>query len=194
MSTGPATKRSSTSLSVKAMSGFRRFIKRARSWPGTGKAFLRGAIGTIKDAEAHFQSVQEKSEQIRQHLESTGQKLVFGNVGLAISAWAKMEEMLVVIVAMLLRVPAEKAGLMMYSILNFNSWIEIINVLFEIDRQLIPLRSKWTKIAERIRRIKDQRDQLAHHPIEGTLVAIKAPSLDVRTKPKNSGRWMQSKS
>lgn len=145
---------------------------------------IRGAARILNDPEAHFRDLQEKSNEIERRLNETGQKVVFGNVGLAISSWARMEEMLVVIVAMLLRVPNEKAGLVMYSILNFNSWIEIINVLFELDDQFRPFRRKWSKIGERIRSMKDQRDQLAHHSIEHTSIVIRASILDVRTKTK----------
>ena len=86
-------------------------------------------------------------------------------LGRALTAWAKMEESLVVIVMHLLRVHPEKAGLLMYSIINFNTWLFIINDLFEMDKTLGHFRSKFGKISERIRRVKDRRDQIAHYSI-----------------------------
>lgn len=163
---------------------FGRFIRKVHSRLTNLRDTLSGIVATIKDSDAHMHEIQEKHREIQRGLAETNQKVVFGTVGLAISAWAKMEEILVVMVAMLLRVPNEKAGLMMYSIINFNSWIDIINGLFDVDDQLRPLKRRWTKISEKIRAIKDQRDQIAHHPFEATVIAIKGSPLDIRNKTK----------
>lgn len=166
------------------MSDLRRFIAKIGGWPKGLKARAGAVVSIIKDAEAHYRDLKAKDDDVRSRLQDTNQKLVFGNVGLALSYWAKMEEAIVVIAALLLRVPNEKAGLMMYSILNFNSWLDIINSLFDIDDTLLPFKGRWSKVSRRIRAIKDQRDQLAHHPIEGTSTAIKASVLDIRQKTK----------
>ena len=77
-----------------------------------------------------------------------------------------MEELIVAIASLLLRSNGTKAGLIFYSIINFNVWLTIIHDLFELDTKLSPFQSRWNKISERIRRIKDQRDQLAHHSVQ----------------------------
>ncbi len=164
------------------MSRLTRLIRKPLSWPSNVRSFIGGIIGVIKEGEVYANKLQEQMKSLNRSIVDTDQKLVFGSVGLAISSWAKMEEMLVVLVSILLRVPGEKAGLIMYSILNFNSWIEIVTMLFELDADLKPLQKRWNKLAERIRSIKDQRDQLAHHPIAESAAFIKAPLLDVRIK------------
>src|SRR5579864_7266594 len=57
----------------------------------------------------------------------------YAAVGKGISNWSKMEERLVGVVAKLLRTPDMKAGLVMYSIMNFHTWINIIDDLFALD-------------------------------------------------------------
>ena len=63
------------------------------------------------------------------------------------------------------RTDAAKTGLVLYSIINFNVWLSIIHDLFEMDEALTPFQKRWNKISERIRQIKDTRDQLAHHSV-----------------------------
>lgn len=81
----------------------------------------------------------------------------------------------------------------MYSIINFSVWLQLVGDLFEIDGLLSPHKKRWNKISKRIRKIKDQRDQLAHHPVIpdpnsirglGLGAALQAPKFDTRTKTK----------
>src|SRR5207302_4383682 len=57
--------------------------------------------------------------------------------------------------------------------------------LFELDDELSQYRRRWGKLGERIRQIKDHRDQLAHHPVQmgdADNPLIKPSDLDIRTK------------
>src|SRR5207237_10580384 len=94
-----------------------------------------------------------------------------------------MDEALVIITGQHLRTPSQKAGLIMYSIFNFATWLTIINSLFELDDELSQYRRRWGKLGERIRQIKDHRDQLAHHPVQmgdADNPLIKPSDLDIR--------------
>jgi hypothetical protein len=115
----------------------------------------------------------------------TRQQELFAAVGMALTAWSRMEEMLVAFVAVLLQTSAEKAGVIMYSTINFNTWLSLIHDLFELDETQAKFRGRFDKISERIRRIKDRRDQLAHHSIRLTGDPfVRASKFDVRSKSK----------
>jgi len=90
---------------------------------------------------------------------------LFMVVGHALSAWARMEDSLVAIARMLLVTKFTKAGAVMYSIINFNVWLSLIDELFVLEPHYSSLKSKWNKINEKLRGIKDTRDRLAHHSI-----------------------------
>lgn len=111
---------------------------------------------------------------------------LLSRVGYAISAWAKMEESLVVIAMHLLRTHPEKAGVVMYSIINPHTWGIIINDLFFVDSKLKKYQRKFNQIFERVRPLIDQRNQIAHHSIRGSDAApqIKSSVFDARTKTK----------
>lgn len=87
-------------------------------------------------------------------------------VGQALSSWAATEEVLVAIASLLLR-SAEivKVGVIMYSIINFNAWLGIIDELFLQEPLYTSLKPKWNKISNRLRGLKKTRDRLAHHTI-----------------------------
>jgi hypothetical protein len=112
--------------------------------------------------------------------------ILFRGIGAALSAWSKMEEIMVVIAMQLLRTSPEKAGVVMYSIINFNTWLSVIHDLFEHDEDFRNFKGRFDKIGERIRRIKDQRDQLAHHSVRITdePPLLKASKFDARPKSK----------
>jgi hypothetical protein len=97
---------------------------------------------------------------------SLHKKELFASVGLALSHWAGMEELLVAIVCLLLRThEANKVGTILYSIINFGAWLQIIGELFTQEPLYVPLKPKWNKISTRLRALKDTRDRLAHHTI-----------------------------
>lgn len=128
----------------------------------------------------HDQDLAEKTERLYR-------QGVFTNVGLALSAWAGMEELLVAIAGLLLGTnDFAKVGTVMYSIISFSVWLGIIDELFSQAPLYSPLKPKWNKINGRLRGLKDIRDRLAHHTIysgDGTpSTALKPARFDVRQK------------
>jgi hypothetical protein len=88
---------------------------------------------------------------------------LFLTVGQALSFYAKVEEQLVAITALLLRTRFQMAGLIMYSIINAYVRFNIIDELFSMSPNLIELKPKWEKIHKKLREMQDKRDRLAHH-------------------------------
>jgi hypothetical protein len=112
-----------------------------------------------------------------------GRRWLYAAVGQSLSTWAMIEENLVVIATLLLKTDSDKAGLIFYSIFNFNTWLNIIGELFRIEADYAKLTSSWNKIARRLRSLKNTRDRLAHQTIfhrrtEGDIAAI-----DVSLRP-----------
>jgi hypothetical protein len=116
---------------------------------------------------------------------------LYTSVGQALSAWAAMEEALVGMAALLLRTSVPKAGIMMYSIINFQVWLNVIGELFSQDELYAPLKPKWNKIYEKLRAMKDTRDDLAHHtvwhadkvsPFVGSHTLLRPAKFDTRQK------------
>jgi hypothetical protein len=117
-------------------------------------------------------------------------------VGQAISHWSSMENRLVQITAHLLGTTEEKAGLIMYSIINRHVWLQLIDDLFVLDGTYPQSLKVWRKIAGSLRAENDIRVQLAHHSISqdqeklSDEIAIQAylrPSKwDVRSKSKKA--------
>jgi hypothetical protein len=87
-------------------------------------------------------------------------------IGRSITSWSLTEGRLVYIAAMLLDATPEKAGLVLYSITNFYTWLSIIDELFAIDPKYRPLRPDWIAIAERLKKLNEVRVRLAHHAVE----------------------------
>jgi hypothetical protein len=122
---------------------------------------------------------------------SVHRRALFTNVGLALSQWAGMEDLLVGIACLLLRThESAKIGIVLYSIVNFNTWLSIIGELFSQEPLYAPLKPRWNKLSERLRALKDTRDRLAHHTIydgpraktyEGD-TALRPGTFDSRTK------------
>jgi len=91
---------------------------------------------------------------------------------------------------MLLRTKPEKAGLILYSTINFSVWINIIDELFAIDEIYLPIKPKWNNLAARMRRVKDDRDRIAHHGVQKPDIpsstigqtVLQSPEMDVRQK------------
>ena len=115
-------------------------------------------------------------------LEQEGETLFFAAVGQTLSFWASVEELLVLITSMLLGTQSTKAGIIMYSIINFNVKLNIINELFSLEPDYRTLEPKWNKINERLRALKDTIDRLAHHTIFSE-DRINASILDTSLKP-----------
>jgi hypothetical protein len=116
-------------------------------------------------------------------------------VGQGISHWSNMETRLVQVAAKLLRTSEAKAGLLMYSIMNFNVWTQIIDDLFVMDGTYAKSLKIWRGIFEILRAENNIRVGLAHYSISqedvdpgDELRAIQAflrpGKLDVRSKSK----------
>jgi hypothetical protein len=104
--------------------------------------------------------------EIGEQWKSVHRQALFSNVGLALSQWAGMEDSLVGITSLLLRThEANKVGIILYSIVNFNAWLGIIGELFSQEPRYKILKPKWNEISEKLRGLKDTRDRLAHHTI-----------------------------
>jgi hypothetical protein len=107
-----------------------------------------------------------------------------------------MEERLVSMVAKLLRTSDAKAGLMMYSIINFHTWIQIIDDLFALDGTYPKSQKIWRDMMKQLKAENDVRVRLAHHAIfhdsiltvlglGGTQFRLQAARLDTRAKTKS---------
>lgn len=139
----------------------------------------------LANAEDHLQTLSNRITEIESKTQSVDREILFSTVGRALTAWSKMEEYLVIMASQMLRVPVEKAGLLMYSILNFGVWLSILHELCDMDETLHPFKKRLGKITERLRRIKDRRDQLAHHSVEMKLKidsVIRPSRFDTRQK------------
>jgi hypothetical protein len=115
-----------------------------------------------KERAQDKQELEASADGIKQLLQKLGDEAVYQTIGHALTAWAHMEAGLVVIFGMLLRTESERAGLILYSIINFNSWLSLIDEFFAIDPLYAPLKPRWNKLNDRLRELKDTRDRLAH--------------------------------
>jgi hypothetical protein len=157
------------------------------------RLFFRTLVGFLLDLPKGVAGLEQKITRLRAQIAAlqeaqiaTERGALFSQIGRALTAWSKMEECLVIMFAMILHIHPYKGGLILYSILNFNVWLSLINDLFDLDDNYRPYKKRWNKISERARRIKDQRDQLAHHavridPKDGE-TAVYSPRGDVRQK------------
>jgi hypothetical protein len=93
------------------------------------------------------------------------EQALFTQVGRALSSWAALEEIMVVIASLLLSNSVQKAGVVMYSIINFGTWLNIISELFPHEELYTHLKPRWDKHTSRLRALKDIRDRLAHHGV-----------------------------
>lgn len=141
---------------------------------------------TAKQKELAIEFIDRETAKSKSEFE----KIFMEAVGRSLSFWAKVEELLVVITGILLGTQSTKAGIIMYSIVNFNVRLNIINELFSIDHDYRRLEPKWNKINEKLRSLRDTRDRLAHHtiyPAEETVsmkigTSLKPARFDVRQK------------
>lgn len=149
---------------------------------------LAGALQALRHPIASLEALPVLLKEARTSLMETDQNVLFLVVGQALSGWARMEEGLVLVLALLLRTNTQKSGIILYSTINFNAWLSIIDELFVLDPALISFKPRWNKISERIRRIKDLRDSLAHHSFRkplsesSTSVTLRPSKYDLRQK------------
>lgn len=126
-------------------------------------------------------------------LKSTHRWALYTSVGQALTQWAALEDLLVGIACLLLRThEANKVGIVLYSIVNFNVWLGIIEELFSQEPLYLALKPTWNKLSSRLRGLKETRDRLAHHTIyEGDKAAtvdgdtsLRPSQFDLRQKNK----------
>ncbi len=147
--------------------------------------YLRGAAQALLNLQKYAEEQRAFIDKLDAEFKDSERNQLFLMIGQALSAWATMEEFLVIIVAHLLVVKTQQAGLIMYSILNFNVWLSLIHDLMGLNPKLAPVQTRWNKISERIRKIKDLRDQLAHHSVSHAAeVHLKPSQFDIRQKTK----------
>lgn len=148
------------------MFDFDRFVRRTRRRFRSRYYFARGvfvAILHIHHWVEYQKAMMEEQERRADELFKKNDNGVYVAVGTALTSWATMEQAIVFIAAHLLRTEPEKAGLVLYSIINFSVWISLIDELFAVDTIFAPLKPKWNKLADRLRQLKDDRDTIAHH-------------------------------
>jgi hypothetical protein len=89
----------------------------------------------------------------------------YSAVGQGISFWTSMEARLVQIAARLMGTTDEKAGLLLYSIMNFHSWLNSIDELFALEPRYSEQRQPWQDTSAKLRGLNDTRVRLAHHTV-----------------------------
>jgi hypothetical protein len=140
----------------------------------------------IKDASPGDEEVHKTIEDMEAAKLTLERRWLFTVIGQALSSWALIEENLVAIAAMLLRIERQEAGLILYSIINFNTWLSIIEELFKMKDEYTELISEWHKISDRLRGLKTTRDNLAHQTVyyggRDKDVALRPAPFDVRTQ------------
>jgi hypothetical protein len=111
-------------------------------------------------------------------------RLFYAGVGQGISQWARMEERLVQITAKLLKTSEKKAGLILYSIINFYVWLDIIDQLFILDASYKDAHAKWQTLVSLLKKENDIRVRLAHHALDLDLkVDYERHSLEAYLRP-----------
>jgi hypothetical protein len=148
-------------------------------------------LGSEESDEQFAALSKVNDEETVEKLKYQHRQAVFASVGLALSRWAQMEELLVVIASVLLRThEAKKVGMIFYSIANFPTWLSIVGQLFSQEPRYASLKPRWNKISERLRELNDTRVRLAHHAVdyadEATILAggtsLKLGEFDIRPK------------
>ena len=110
---------------------------------------------TLSEIDASFERLRGAQEKMENEF--------FALVGKAISLWAHLESLLIGMASLLLRARPEKVGAVLYSIQNFHVWLNIIDELFSIDKQLRQFSGDWPDISSKLRSLNDIRVRLAHN-------------------------------
>lgn len=76
-----------------------------------------------------------------------------------------MEGRIVHLGAELLDSDIQRAGVVFYSITNFNVWLGIIADLLSLNKRLSLAKKEWNGMSNRLRELNDTRVRLAHHTI-----------------------------
>jgi hypothetical protein len=123
--------------------------------------FIRNKI--LDDSDTDKKPFEAEDVEVDAKTKESREEALFTEVGKALSSWAALEEILVCIASLLLTNSVQKAGVVMYSIINFGAWLGIITELFPHEELYTHLKPKWDELTSRLRALKDIRDRLAHH-------------------------------
>ena len=115
-----------------------------------------------QDEKRRWREVHQKDNQLLKESFESG---LFTSLGKSLSLWAALEQCLVITTAGLLFTSEKKAGIVMYSIINFGALLGIIGKLFADDELFVHLKPRWDKLGSRLRALKDMRDRVAHHSV-----------------------------
>jgi hypothetical protein len=156
---------------------------------------LRPIVAKLGSDTPHSQEFADQwavhDQEFGEQWKSVHRKALFTNVGLALSQWAGMEDLLIGIASLLLRThEGKKVGIIFYSIINPNTWCSIIGELFSQEPRYIALKPRWNKLSKRLIELNDTRVRLAHHTIyygdRATTIAgdtsLRPGQFDVRPK------------
>jgi hypothetical protein len=156
---------------------------------------LRPIVAKLGSDTPHSQEFADQwavhDQEFGEQWKSAHRKALFTNVGLALSQWAGMEDLLIGIASLLLRThEGKKVGIIFYSIINPNTWCSIIGELFSQEPRYIALKPRWNKLSKRLIELNDTRVRSAHHTIyygdRATTIAgdtsLKPGQFDVRPK------------
>ncbi len=114
-------------------------------------------------------------------------------IGHGISEWSKVEERLIRIAAKLLKTNVSKAGLVMYSIINFYVWLAIIDDLFDLDGTFFKAFDQWRQVLSDLKKENDVRVRLAHNTIHIDVLPLLKRSGPITTTLKPSRLDRRSK-
>jgi hypothetical protein len=123
-------------------------------------------LGTREPRQQVFDALAIIGQTFENRYKSFDRYELFSCVGQALTRWAQMEDLLIAIVSLLLRVhEGKKIGTILYSITNFYTWLSIIGDLFSLEPLYVSLKPRWNKISHRLKGLNDTRVRLAHHSI-----------------------------
>jgi hypothetical protein len=89
----------------------------------------------------------------------------YGSVGQAISFWASLESKLIEVAAILLGTTEHKTGVMLYSVMSFHAWLNIIEELFALESLFGEHKAAWASASANLRQLNDIRVRVAHHTV-----------------------------
>jgi hypothetical protein len=145
---------------------------------------VKRAIGRLGEQDkAGAAELEARVQEVAQRSKKNEEWALYTSIGQALSQWAGMEDSLIGISCLLLRThEATKVGIILYSIANHPTWLNIIGELFLQEPRYITLRPRWNKISERLIKLNDTRVRLAHHTALAGGTSLRPGKFDVRPK------------
>jgi hypothetical protein len=109
---------------------------------------IEGAFRSIQNYPKFAAELKSEFERIGHVATATDRNTLFFSIGVALTTWAKMEEGLVMMARILLGISSPQAGVILYSVINFNAWIGIIDDLFPLNPEQMNLKPRWNQISK----------------------------------------------